>query len=117
MCVRSAVKRSLVIIVVGTMALVGGSASAAPVLSNTVAVRAAAPDQASAVGYYYRGPNGTWVNGPVTLGFVGGTVTPFYGLYWPYGPVVAFRQPVLAPNPYYPSLYPYVGSSALRYGR
>ena len=94
-----------------------GAVSAAPVPSSTVAVRAAVPDQVSAVGYYYQDHGGAWVNGPVALGFAGGSVTPFYGLYPPYGPVVAHALPVLAPEPYYPSLYPYIRSTGRRYGR
>jgi hypothetical protein len=112
---RNSVKYSLVAMVAGAMAL-NSTAAAAPVLSSTVAVRHATPDQASAVGYYYRDSRGAWVNGPVALGFVGGSVIPFYGLYLPYGPVVAYRVPVLAPNPYYPSLYPFVRSTRYRPG-
>jgi hypothetical protein len=114
----------------GAIALSGaGHAQATPVLSTTVAVKAAVSDHVAPVGYYYRDYAGAWVNGPVAVGFLWGTaVTPFYAppayppyvyaappvYYTPplyYGPAVVYGRPVLAADPYYPSFYPYIRST------
>jgi hypothetical protein len=138
---ESLIKHSLAAIAAGAIALGGVDPSwAAPVPSITAAVATTAPDQAIAVGYYYRDYGGAWVNGPLAVGFLGASaVTPFYGpSYYPpyvyyappvyytpplyYGPAVVYGRPLLAPDPYYPSLFPYVRSTGYygdygRYGR
>jgi hypothetical protein len=101
-------------------------ASAAPLPSSTALVKAAAPAEAVTVGYLYRDGNGAWMNGPLAVGFVGASaVSPFYDasyypayvygappVYYeplPYaGPAVVYGRPLLAADPYYPVLYPYV---------
>jgi hypothetical protein len=126
----SLIRYSLAAVVTGTMALSGAApSSAAPVLSSTAAVKAAAPDQVIDVGYYYQDYGGAWINGPLAVGFLGASVvSPFYYpvsyppyvyaappvYYTPplyYSPAVVYGRPLLAPDPYYPSLYPYVRSN------
>ncbi|HEV3394797.1 MAG TPA: hypothetical protein VG100_01570 [Xanthobacteraceae bacterium] len=121
------VKHSMAALVVGTVALSGvDCACAAPVPSSTAVVKAAAPDDVTAVGYIYRDYDGAWINGPLAVGFVGpSAVSPFYeaSAYAPYvyyappvyytplpyyGPAVVYGRPLLAPDPYYPAFYPYV---------
>jgi hypothetical protein len=132
----SLVKRSLAAIALGTIALnAADRACAAPVPSSTVAVKAAAPDQAIAVGY--GNCVGACVGAPLAAGLiVGPAVAPFYApayyapyvyyappvYYTPlpyYGPPVVYGQPVLGPNPYFPLLYPYVRTTGpyWRHGR
>jgi hypothetical protein len=109
-------KHLLAALAASTIALCSaGPVSAAPVPSSTAAVKAAAPGNASAVGYYggYEG----W-----------SAVTPFYAAsyYAPYvyyappvyytplpyaGPAIVYGRPVLGPDPYYPAFYPYVRST------
>jgi hypothetical protein len=104
-----------------------GGASAAPLPSSTVAVKAAAPGVITAVGYIYRDGDGVLIDTPLAMGFVAATaVSPFYpSSYYPayiysappvayaplpyYGPAVAYGRPLLAADPYYPAFYPYVG--------
>jgi hypothetical protein len=123
----SLIRYSLAAVVISTAALSGTAPlSAAPVLSSTAAVKAAAPDRVIDVGYYYQDYDGAWINGPLAVGFLGASVvSPFYypSYYLPYvyaappvyytpplyhGPAVVYGRPLLAPDPYYPSFYPYV---------
>jgi hypothetical protein len=101
-------------------------ASAAPLPSATVLVKAAAPTEVMSVGYLYTDGEGAWINGRLAVGFLGATaVSPFYEpsyypayvyggppVYYeplPYqGPAVVYGRPLLAADPYYPTLYPYV---------
>jgi len=107
------IKHCLAALAAGTIALCSaGPVSAAPVPSSTAAVKAAAPGDITAVGYY-----GGW-----------SAVTPFYGssYYVPYvyyappvyytplpypGPAIVYGRPVLGPDLYYPAFYPYVRST------
>jgi hypothetical protein len=110
------IKHCLAALAAGTIALCSaGPVSAAPVPSSTAAVKAAAPGDITAVGYY--GGYGGW-----------SAVTPFYGssYYVPYvyyappvyyaplpypGPAIVYGRPVLGPDLYYPAFYPYVRST------
>jgi hypothetical protein len=111
----------------GIISLIGAHcASAAPLPSGTVLVKAAAPAEVTKVGYLYTDGEGAWLNGRLAVGFLGATaVSPFYDasyypayvygappVYYaprPYeGPAVVYGRPLLAADPYYPALYPYV---------
>jgi len=101
-------------------------ASAAPLPSSTALLKTVPPAEVTTVGYLYRGENGAWINGGLVLGFVGASaVSPFYqSSYYPAyaygappvyyeplpyaGPAVVYGRPLLAADPYYPVLYPYV---------
>jgi hypothetical protein len=107
-------------------ALMLSSASAAPLPSGTALVKAAAPAEVTSVGYLYTDGEGAWINGRLAVGFVGATaVSPFYDASYypayvygappvsyaplPYdGPGIVYGRPMLAADPYYPALYPYV---------
>jgi hypothetical protein len=122
------------------VALIGvDGACAAPLPSSITMVKTAAPAQAMAVGYLYRDEDGAWINSRLAVGVVGvigaSAVSPFYDasyypaylygappVYYeplPYtGPAVVYGRPLLAPDPYYPMLYPYVrGPGYFGYGR
>jgi hypothetical protein len=120
-------RHSVVATAASTIALIGvHCASAAPLPSSTVMLKTAAPVEVTRVGYLYRDADGAWINGSLVIGFVGATaVSPFYGASYypayvyggppvayeplPYdGPAVVYGRPLLAPDPYYPVLYPYV---------
>jgi hypothetical protein len=134
MRVANLVKHSLAAIVAGLALGSAGSASAAPLPSSTALVRAAAPDEISTVGYLYRDEDGAWINSRLAVGFVS-AVSPFYApsyypaylyaappVYYaplPYdGPAIVYGRPLLAADPYYPVLYPYVrGPGYFGYGR
>jgi hypothetical protein len=121
------IKYLLSAMALGAMALGGADRpSAAPVLSNTVAMKATAPEHTIDVGYDYWGYGGPLIDGPLAVGFLGqSAVSPFYlPAYYPpyiyyappiyyvppiyYGPAVVYGRPLYAPSPYYPTLYPYV---------
>jgi hypothetical protein len=123
--------RHSVVAATGIVSLVGAHcASAAPLPSSTALLKAAAPAQTTTVGYIYRGGDGAWINSSLAVGWVGATaVSPFYDasyypayvygappVYYeplPYtGPAVVYGRPLLAPDPYYPALYPYVRGPA-----
>jgi hypothetical protein len=106
--------------------LVSSYASAAPMPSSTALLKTAAPDQTTTVGYIYPDGDGHWINSSLAVGFVGASaVSPFYDasyypayvygappVYYhplPYtGPAIVYGRPLLAADPYYPMLYPYV---------
>ena len=111
----------------GVVALIGvDCASAAPLPSSTALAKTASPAETTTVGYLYRDEDGAWINGRLAVGFVGASaVSPFYDAsYYPayvygappvayaplpyYGPAVVYGRPLLAADPYYPVLYPYV---------
>jgi len=111
----------------GLIALSGvDGAWAAPLPSSTALVKTSAPAPAMAVGYLYRDEDGAWINSRVAVGVVAASaVSPFYDasyypayvygappVYYeplPYaGPAVVYGRPLLAPDPYYQMLYPYV---------
>ena len=121
------VRQSVVATAASIIALIGVQcASAAPLPSSTVLLKTAAPAEVTTVGYLYRDGDGAWINGRLVVGFVGATaVSPFYDASYypayvyggppvaygplPYnGPAVVYGRPLLAPDPYYPALYPYV---------
>jgi hypothetical protein len=136
MCIANFIRRSLAATVAGIVALIGiDCASAAPLPSSTALMKAAAPAEAMTVGYLYRDGAGAWMNGPLVVGFVGASaVSPFYDAsYYPayiygappvsyaplpyYGPAVVYGRPLLAADPYYPVLYPYVRGPGYGYWR
>ena len=113
--------------VAGMIWLIGAHcASAAPLPSATALVKAAAPTEVVSVGYLYTDGDGALINGRLAVGFLGATaVSPFYApsyypaymygappVYYeplPYdGPAVVYGRPLLAADPYYPTLYPYI---------
>jgi hypothetical protein len=119
--------RSVVATAAGIVSLIGAyGASAAPVPGSTALLKTAAPAETTTVGYLYRDGDGAWISGRLAVGFVGATaVSPFYDasyypayvyaappVYYaplPYeGPAVVYGRPLLAADPYYPALYPYV---------
>jgi len=121
------IQRCLIALVAGLHALIGADcASAAPLPSSIALVKTAAPAEATTVGYLYRDEDGAWINGRLAVGFLGASaVSPFYDAsYYPayvygappvayaplpyYGPAVVYGRPLLAADPYYPVLYPYV---------
>jgi len=121
------IRHSVIITMTGLFVLTGAHrASAAPLPSSTASVKAAAPAEVTTVGYLFRDEDGAWINAGLAVGFVGAAaVSPFYApSYYPayvysappvyympppyYGPAIAYGRPLLAPDPYYPSLYPYV---------
>jgi hypothetical protein len=122
----------------GIFTLLGGvdCVSAAPLPSSAALVKAAAPAEVATVGYIYRDADGAWINGGLAVGFLGASaVSPFYDasyypayiyaappVYYtplPYdGPAIVYGRPLLAADPYYPTLYPYVrGSGYFGYWR
>jgi hypothetical protein len=121
------IRHSVAATAAGVVALIGvDCASAAPLPSSTALVKTGAPAEAMTVGYLYRDDDGAWINGRLAVGFLGASaVSPFYDasyypayvygappVYYeplPYaGPAVVYGRPLLAPDPYYPVLYPYV---------
>jgi hypothetical protein len=121
------IRHSAFVMMAGFVVLTGAHrASAAPLPSSTASVKAAAPAETITVGYLFRDEGGAWINTPLAVGFVGASaVSPFYApSYYPayvysappvyyaplpyYGPAVVYGRPLLAADPYYPSLYPYV---------
>jgi hypothetical protein len=121
------IRHSLAATAAGVVALIGvDCASAAPLPSSTALVKTAFPAETTTVGYLYRDEDGAWINGRLAVGFVGASaVSPFYDAsYYPayvygappvayaplpyYGPAVVYGRPLLAADPYYPVLYPYV---------
>lgn len=133
----SDVMKQMAALAVGVIALTGAPyASAAPVPTSVAALQTAAAPDVTSVGYLYRDVDGAWLNSDVAVGFVGeSAVTPFYApSYYPAyiyaappayyaplpyeGPAIVYGRPLLAADPYYPELYPYVrgpGYYRLRY--
>jgi hypothetical protein len=127
MCATNLIKLSAVGMMAAFVVLNGADrVSAAPLPSSTASVKAAAPAEITTVGYLFRDEDGAWINARLAVGFVGAAaVSPFYApSYYPayvysappvyyapppyYGPAIVYGRPLLAPDPYYPSLYPYV---------
>ena len=121
------IRHSVAATAAGVVALIGvDCASAAPLPSSTALVKTASPAETTTVGYLYRDGDGAWINGRLAVGFLGASaVSPFYDAsYYPayvygappvayaplpyYGPAVVYGRPLLAADPYYPVLYPYV---------
>jgi hypothetical protein len=121
------IRHSVAATATGVVALIGvDCASAAPLPSSTALVKTGAPAEAMTVGYLYRDEDGAWINGRLAVGLLGASaVSPFYDAsYYPayvygappvayaplpyYGPAVVYGRPLLAADPYYPVLYPYV---------
>lgn len=136
MSAANLVKHSAVVLMTGFAVLAGvHGASAAPLPSNTAAVKAAAPADIATVGYIYRDGDGALISAPLPMDFVAASASSvFYpSSYYPayiysappvsyaplpyYGPAIAYGRPLLAADPYYPAFYPYVRGGYFRYGR
>ena len=128
---------SVAVLVASFVVLTGvQGGSAAPVSSSTALVKAVAPAEITAVGYIYSDGDGALISAPLAMGLVATSAASIFypPSYYPayiyaappvsyapppyYGPAIVYGRPLLAPDPYYPAFYPYVGRAAYYgYGR